>query len=83
MFDILNLLCISESTFYRYQRMYYAPVVLSFWKDHQAEIIKRYYMYYVYAYMYVYNIVVANCLVRLSNSKCTIDIPGYILYYPA
>ena len=48
MFDILSLQCISESTYYRYQRMYYAPVVLSYWKNHQSDVIKRYVHVFTY-----------------------------------
>ena len=41
MFDTLNLQCIHEKTYYRYQRVYFAPVINSFWKNHQSEVLKR------------------------------------------
>ena len=41
MCDILHLRCIHEKTFYRYQRIYYAPVVTSFWEKHQTDTIQK------------------------------------------
>ena len=41
MCDLLNLRCIHEKTFYRYQRVYYTPVVTSFWEKHQANVIQK------------------------------------------
>jgi len=41
MFKIMNVACISESTFYRHVSSYVSPVIIKQWKDHQEQLLSK------------------------------------------